>query len=77
MHVNILLIVLLYYILGYLRIHPDDGDTMGATVLLGDDVIEECKKSLEQRETYITGRGEFLIDLTNDTLDFVLKALTS
>lgn len=50
---------------------------MGATVLLGDDVIEECKKLLEQRETYITGRGEFLIDLTNDTLDFVLKALTS
>lgn len=69
-----------------LAVHPSrlgllggdyDGDTMGATVLLGDDVIEECRKSLEQRETYITGRGEFLIDLTNDTLDFVLKALTS
>lgn len=54
-----------------------DGDTMGATVLLGDDVIAECKASLEKRETYITGRGEFLIDLTNDTVDFVLKSLTS
>lgn len=50
---------------------------MGATVLLGDDVIRECEASLKRRETYITGRGEFLIDLTNDTLDFVLKALTS
>lgn len=69
-----------------LAVHPSrlgllggdyDGDTMGATVLLGDDVIRECKESLEKRETYITGRGEFLIDLTNDTLDFVLQALTS
>lgn len=54
-----------------------DGDTCGATVLLGDDVLRECRESLAKRETYITGRGEFLIDLTNDTLDFVLKALTS
>lgn len=46
-------------------------------MLLGDDVIRECEASLNSRETYITGRGEFLIDVTNDTLDFVLKALTS
>lgn len=69
-----------------LAVHPSrlgllggdyDGDTMGATVLLGDDVIRECKEALEKRESYITARGEFLIDLTNDTLDFTLKALTS
>lgn len=69
-----------------LSVHPSrlgllggdyDGDTMSATILLGDDVLRECEMLLAQRESYITGRGEFLIDVTNETLDFVLKALTS
>lgn len=54
-----------------------DGDQLSLIILLGDDVIAECKKALSKKETFINGRGEFLIDLTNDTLNFVLKALTS
>jgi len=53
-----------------------DGDTMSAIVLLGDDVLRECERLLNERESFITGRGEFLVDVTNDTVDFVLKALT-
>lgn len=54
-----------------------DGDQLNLVILLGDDVIAECKRLLGKKETFINGRGEFLVDLTNDTLDFVLKALTS
>lgn len=54
-----------------------DGDTMSCTVLLTEDALDECERSLGRKETYINARGEFLIDVTNDTLDFVLKALTS
>ncbi|QMP24094.1 hypothetical protein [Proteus phage 10] len=69
-----------------LSVHPSrlgllggdyDGDTMSATVLLSEDALEECRRTLAEKETYINSRGEFLIDVTNDTVDFVLKALTS
>jgi len=53
-----------------------DGDRMSCNGIQSDEAMRECADSLARRETYISGTGDFYIDVTTDTLDFVMHAMT-